>query len=70
MLFLVVTFWTVSTVGSIELTFELPDNERQCFYEELKAGVENILEYQVSIWHQDTFYKGKPKEEFEQASDL
>uniref|UniRef100_A0A0K0DTB3 GOLD domain-containing protein n=1 Tax=Strongyloides stercoralis TaxID=6248 RepID=A0A0K0DTB3_STRER len=32
---------------SIELTFELPDNAVECFYEDMKGGVENVLEYQV-----------------------
>uniref|UniRef100_A0A0N5C2W0 GOLD domain-containing protein n=1 Tax=Strongyloides papillosus TaxID=174720 RepID=A0A0N5C2W0_STREA len=31
----------------IELTFELPDNAVECFYEDMKSGVENVLEYQV-----------------------
>ncbi|RCN29945.1 Emp24/gp25L/p24 family protein [Ancylostoma caninum] len=34
-------------VSSIELTFELPDNANQCFYEEIKAGEDCMLEFQV-----------------------
>lgn len=34
-------------VQAIELTFELPDNANQCFYEEIKAGVDMVVEYQV-----------------------
>ncbi|KAK0423875.1 hypothetical protein QR680_008381 [Steinernema hermaphroditum] len=34
-------------VRAIELTFELPDNANQCFYEDLKAGVDTIIEFQV-----------------------
>uniref|UniRef100_A0A183BVG3 GOLD domain-containing protein n=1 Tax=Globodera pallida TaxID=36090 RepID=A0A183BVG3_GLOPA len=30
-----------------ELTFELPDNANQCFYEEIKMGVDCTLEFQV-----------------------
>lgn len=30
-----------------ELTFELPDNEKMCFYEEIEAGKETTLEFQV-----------------------
>ena len=30
-----------------ELTFELPDNEKMCFYEEMDAGVKTTLEFQV-----------------------
>ena len=31
----------------IELTFQLPAHSHQCFYEELKAGVESVVEAQV-----------------------
>ncbi|PIO72694.1 Emp24/gp25L/p24 family protein [Teladorsagia circumcincta] len=34
-------------VYGIELTFELPDNANQCFYEDIKSGVDVLLEYQV-----------------------
>ncbi|KAK7095953.1 transmembrane emp24 domain-containing protein 3-like [Littorina saxatilis] len=30
-----------------ELTFELPDNEKMCFHEEIDKGVESTLEFQV-----------------------
>lgn len=30
-----------------ELMFELPDRDRQCFYEEIEKGVTCTLEYQV-----------------------
>ena len=30
-----------------EITFELPDNEQMCFYEEIDKGVETTLEFQV-----------------------
>jgi len=30
-----------------ELTFELPDNEKQCFYEEIGKDVKSTLEFQV-----------------------
>ena len=30
-----------------ELTFELPDNEKQCFYEEIQKDVKTTLEFQV-----------------------
>ncbi|XP_077993117.1 transmembrane emp24 domain-containing protein 3-like [Glandiceps talaboti] len=32
---------------AVELTFELPDNAKQCFYEEVDQGVKVTLEYQV-----------------------
>ncbi len=38
---------TVSLAG--ELTFELPDNERQCFHEVIDKGVKSTLEYQVGM---------------------
>ncbi|MBN3301426.1 transmembrane emp24 domain-containing protein 3 [Amia ocellicauda] len=34
-------------VSSTELTFELPDNDKQCFYEELEKGVKFNIDYQV-----------------------
>lgn len=34
-------------VESVELTFELPDKEEHCFYEEVKEGVQFMLEFQV-----------------------
>ncbi|MBN3325493.1 TMED3 protein, partial [Atractosteus spatula] len=34
-------------VSSTELTFELPDNDKQCFYEELEKGVKFDIDYQV-----------------------
>ncbi|KAI6234458.1 GOLD domain-containing protein [Aphelenchoides fujianensis] len=37
-----------SAVSAIELTFELPDNANQCFYEDITtAGTRSILEFQV-----------------------
>jgi hypothetical protein len=38
----------VIVVCSTELTFELPDNDKQCFYEELQNGVKFDLDFQVS----------------------
>uniref|UniRef100_T1E2C1 Putative p24-related-1 protein n=1 Tax=Psorophora albipes TaxID=869069 RepID=T1E2C1_9DIPT len=34
-------------VNSVELTFELPDNARECFYEEIKKNQTATLEFQV-----------------------
>lgn len=31
-----------------ELMFELPDRDRQCFYEDIEKGVSCTLEYQAS----------------------
>lgn len=33
-----------------EITFELPDNAKQCFYEEIMQGVKCTLEFQVSTY--------------------
>ncbi|CAD5206552.1 unnamed protein product [Bursaphelenchus okinawaensis] len=38
---------SVSLCQGIELTFELPDNANQCFYEDLKAGLDSVVEFQV-----------------------
>ncbi|XP_029355001.1 transmembrane emp24 domain-containing protein 3 [Echeneis naucrates] len=37
----------VSAVFGTELTFELPDNEKQCFYEELEKDVKFDIDFQV-----------------------
>lgn len=34
-------------LNAIELTFELQDNANQCFYEDLKSGIDSVFEYQV-----------------------
>ena len=36
-----------TVVNSVQLTFELPDNERQCFYEQIDKGVTSTVEFQV-----------------------
>lgn len=33
--------------GSSEITFELPDNAKQCFYEDITQGTKCTLEFQV-----------------------
>lgn len=37
----------ISCTYASELTFELPDNERQCYHEVIDAGVKCTLEFQV-----------------------
>ncbi|XP_037793754.1 transmembrane emp24 domain-containing protein 7-like [Penaeus monodon] len=37
----------VARAAAVELTFELPDNAKECFYEEIEKGTECTLEYQV-----------------------
>ncbi|RWS08923.1 transmembrane emp24 domain-containing protein 7-like protein [Dinothrombium tinctorium] len=47
-LILFTLFCTTAVNGtSVELTFELADNDHQCFYEEIKKGIESTLEFQV-----------------------
>ena len=36
-------------VAGTELTFELLQHDKQCFYEEIEAGTESTLEYQVGL---------------------
>lgn len=36
------------TVFGTELTFELPDNDKQCFYEELEKDTKFEIDFQVS----------------------
>ncbi|XP_053491009.1 transmembrane emp24 domain-containing protein 3 [Ictalurus furcatus] len=36
-----------AVISGTELTFELPDNEKQCFYEDLEEGVTFHVDYQV-----------------------
>ncbi|ROT73827.1 transmembrane emp24 domain-containing protein 7 [Penaeus vannamei] len=37
----------LARAAAVELTFELPDNAKECFYEEIEKGTECTLEYQV-----------------------
>ncbi|XP_063605685.1 transmembrane emp24 domain-containing protein 7-like [Penaeus indicus] len=37
----------VARAAAVELTFELADNAKECFYEEIEKGTECTLEYQV-----------------------
>ncbi|GIY35133.1 transmembrane emp24 domain-containing protein 3 [Caerostris darwini] len=39
------SYW--SFVNSVELTFELPDNAKQCFHEDIKQGIKSTVEFQV-----------------------
>ena len=32
---------------AVELTFELPDSAKECFYEMIDEGVESTVEFQV-----------------------
>ena len=45
----VVALLTLIVVECTELTFELEDNARQCFYEDIKKDAKGTLEFQVSV---------------------
>lgn len=38
---------TILFTGGVELTFELPDNAKECFYQEIEKNVFSTLEFQV-----------------------
>lgn len=38
---------TILRTGGVELTFELPDKEKQCFYQEITKNETAVLEFQV-----------------------
>lgn len=37
----------IDIINSVELTFELPDNSKECFYQDIGKNKSAILEYQV-----------------------
>ena len=39
----------ISLSAGVELTFELPDNAKECFYEEIEVGTEFTVEFQVCL---------------------
>ena len=45
----IVALLTLIVVECTELTFELEDNARQCFYEDIKKDTKGTLEFQVSV---------------------
>uniref|UniRef100_A0A8R1IDQ1 GOLD domain-containing protein n=1 Tax=Caenorhabditis japonica TaxID=281687 RepID=A0A8R1IDQ1_CAEJA len=45
--FVIFTSILAISASAIELTFELPDNANQCFYEDLKKDVDSVFEFQV-----------------------
>jgi len=47
---LVAVSWSVWRAEATELTFELPDRDKQCFYEQIDKGTRCTLEYQVPIF--------------------
>lgn len=47
---LVLLFGAFLVAGGVELTFELPDNAKQCFYQEIEKNVSSTLEFQVNCY--------------------
>ncbi|KAK7082759.1 Transmembrane emp24 domain-containing protein 7 [Halocaridina rubra] len=45
--FLLVWSAVINVTCGVELTFELPDNAKECFYEDIEKGTESSLEFQV-----------------------
>lgn len=43
----------IDFINSVELTFELPDNDKQCYYQEIEKNRTAILEYQVKFSSSD-----------------
>lgn len=46
-LLLLATLLNMMGVGSVELTFELPDNAKECFHEIIEKDTDSTLEFQV-----------------------
>lgn len=53
-LFSIAFFYITRTVHSVELTFELADNAKECFYEEIKSNQTATLEFQVNEFNETT----------------
>uniref|UniRef100_A0A0R3RQJ6 GOLD domain-containing protein n=1 Tax=Elaeophora elaphi TaxID=1147741 RepID=A0A0R3RQJ6_9BILA len=43
----IAVLYVIAFARAIELTFELSDSANQCFFEDIKAGVDCVIEYQV-----------------------
>ena len=44
---LVASLAALGLANAVELTFELPDNAKECFFEVIEKGTEATLEFQV-----------------------
>lgn len=51
LVFCLLVVCSVISTKAVELTFELPDNARECFYEEIAKNVSATLEFQVRSYH-------------------
>jgi hypothetical protein len=43
-----------STVAGVELTFELPDNAKECFHENIQKDKSSTFEFQVRVNERDS----------------
>lgn len=48
--FALVLLHLIDTINSVELTFELPDNSKECFYQDIPKNKSAVLEFQVKIF--------------------
>jgi protein ERP2 len=49
-IFVVCIIFLFKQIVANELTFELPDNAKECFHEQLKIGSKFMLEFQVCLY--------------------
>lgn len=47
--FLLVLISCLQALYCVELTFELPDNAKQCFHEDIRQNVKSTIEFQVFL---------------------
>ena len=47
--FLCIISLILPLTGSVELTFELPDSAKECFYEVIEKGTQATVEFQVLL---------------------
>ena len=47
--FLCIISFILPLTGSVELTFELPDSAKECFYEVIEKGTQATVEFQVLL---------------------
>ena len=62
MLWLLAVLWTsimkLGVVEGVELTFELPDNAKECFHEIIEKDTESTLEFQVFYYQTALVWNG------------
>ena len=47
----------LTAVSAVELTFELPDNAKECFHEVIEKGTSSTLEFQVDCFFLFILYR-------------